>query len=176
MAGVVPADDAERRSRYDQLFRSHYRAVENFVMSRYPTLDRSTVLSNTFEVAWRRLDRIPENAARGWLIGVARNCARNESRSGRRRQRRLEQLILAERPNEDGQAPITAETIDALRAAFELLTPNDREVLLLADWDGLTGADLGAAVGTSGATATVRLHRARTRLRKLLTDMGVVPS
>ena len=173
MAGVVPADDAERRSRYEQLFRSHYRAVENYVMSRHPTLDCPTILSNTFEVAWRRLDSVPEHAVRGWLIGVARNCARNEGRDGLRRQRRVDALVNLERRNLDAETQITAETLAALRSAFERLKANDREILLLADWDGLTGADLGAAVGTSGPTATVRLHRARTRLRHLLLEMGV---
>ena len=176
MAGVVPADDAERRSRYEQLFRSHYRAIENFVMSRYPTLDCPNILSNTFEVAWRRFDAIPTDAVRGWLIGVARNCARNEGRNGRRRQRRVDALGGLERfAVGEGQVPITSENIDVLRSAFRRLNDSDREILLLADWDGLSGADLGAAVGTSGPTAAVRLHRARARLRRLLDDGEVAP-
>jgi RNA polymerase sigma-70 factor (ECF subfamily) len=175
MAGVVPGDDAERRSRYEQLFRSHYRAVENHVMSRYPSLDGPNILSNTFEIAWRRLDSVPPQAVRGWLIGVARNCARNESRDGRRRQRRVDALAHVDRHALGTHAEITMETFDALRSALDRLNPGDREILLLADWDGLSGADLGAAVGTSGPTAAVRLHRARARLRQLLQDSEAMP-
>jgi RNA polymerase sigma-70 factor (ECF subfamily) len=176
MAGVVPADDAERRSRYEQLFRSHYRSVENFVISRYPDLDCPTILSNTFEVAWRRFDAIPDDGVRGWLIGVAKNCARNEGRDGRRRQRRVDAFANIEHSAlSEGHTPITSENIAALRSAFQRLNPKDREILLLADWDGLAGSDLGAAVGTSGPTAAVRLHRARTRLREFLHEVEVTP-
>jgi len=175
MAGVVPGDDAERRSRYEQLFRSHYRAVENHVMSRYPSLDCPNILSNTFEIAWRRIDNIPPEAVRGWLIGVARNCARNENRQGRRRQRRVDAFAHVDRSVLGTHAEITMETFDSLRSAFDQLKIGDREILLLADWDGLAGDDLGAAVGTSGPTAAVRLHRARARLRLLLQEGGAMP-
>jgi RNA polymerase sigma-70 factor (ECF subfamily) len=55
--------------------------------------------------------------------------------------------------------------LEAFRHAFGSLSTTDREVLLLADWDGLVGADLAAALGVSKSTAAVRLHRARNRLR-----------
>ena len=172
MAGVVPADDAERRSRFELLFRSHYRAVETYVMSRYANLDHQSILSNAFEVAWRRLDSVPPGAPRGWLIGVARNCALNESRQGRRHRRRVEALHdLTVRP--DPHAATSHEVMDAIRAALASLRPADREVVLLADWDGLAGADLGAALGITANAATVRLHRARARLRLLLAQQGV---
>ena len=166
MAGVVPADDAERGSRYEVLFRSNYRAVENYVMSRYPGLDASAVLSSTFEVAWRRFDEIPTGAVRGWLIGVARNCARNELRGRQRRQRHVDAVIDA-RPANQGESPVTAEIVERLRTVLHRLSDSDREILLLADWDGLLGDDLGAALGISGATAAVRLHRARARMRRM---------
>lgn len=173
MAGVVPADDAERQSRFEVLFRSHYRAVETYVMSRYANLDHHTILSNTFEVAWRRLDTIPPAASRGWLIGVARNCALNESRHGRRQQRRVDALANLSLRSDQHSSTATVELLDAIRAALPRLKPSDREVLLLADWDGLTGADLGAALGVKPNAAAVRLHRARARLRVLLAEQGV---
>jgi RNA polymerase sigma factor (sigma-70 family) len=173
MAGVVPADDAERRSTFEVLFRSHYRAVETYVMSRYSNLDHHTILSNTFEVAWRRLDAIPPGAQRGWLIGVARNCALNESRHGRRRQRRSDALSASLPRPDPHNSTTTIEVLDAIRAALAQLKPAERDVILLADWDGLTGADLGAALGVKANAATVRLHRARNRLRELLSEQGV---
>jgi RNA polymerase sigma-70 factor (ECF subfamily) len=165
MAGVVPADE-QRRAAFELLFRAHYRSVENFVTSRYGSTDCDAVLSRTFEVAWRRLEDIPSDATRGWLISVARNCARNELRGNRRRRERFDEMTAAvgQRP-ETAPPPISAGTLDTFRHAFSKLSPADREVLLLADWDGLVGADLAAALGVSKSTAAVRLHRARTRLR-----------
>lgn len=169
MAGVVPADDPERRSRYEVLFRANYRAVQSYLMNRFPEADHPTILSRTFEIAWRRLDAIPDQAVRGWLISVARNCARNERRSARRRQIHLEMLVHA-RPRQEVDQPLTSETFEALRLAFAALKPRDREILLLAEWEGLGGDDLGAAIGVSGPTAAVRLHRARARLRALMSS------
>jgi RNA polymerase sigma-70 factor, ECF subfamily len=168
MAGVVPADE-QRRADFDHLFRTHYRSVENFVTSRYHSIDIDAVLSHTFEVAWRRLDDIPPDATRGWLIAVAANCARNEMRANRRRRERLDELSAVLGRHQTEPSGISSHTLEAFRRAFGSLSPADREVLLLADWDGLIGADLAAALGVSKSTAAVRLHRARTRLRTSFT-------
>jgi RNA polymerase sigma-70 factor (ECF subfamily) len=168
MAGVVPGD-GERRAAFEHLFRAHYRPVENFVTSRFGAIDYDAVLSKTFEIAWRRLEDIPPEATRGWLLAVARNCARNELRGTRRRRRHLDALAVVAQPSQHEPPPISAQTLEAFRDAFNRLSPADREVLLLAEWDGLTGADLGAALGISKSTAAVRLHRARARLRTSFT-------
>lgn len=165
---MVPADRDGRVRAFDELFRAHYRAVQAYVASRYPEADSAAIMSTTFEIAWRRFDDLPAAAARGWLIGVARNCARNELRADRRRRRHLGVLEAAarRRPAElSADAVVTSGTVDSLRVAFERLSEAEREVLLLAEWDGLTGADLGAALGVRANVAAVRLHRARARLR-----------
>jgi RNA polymerase sigma-70 factor (ECF subfamily) len=171
MAGVVRAD-GQRRAAFEALFRTHYRSVENFVMSRYGSIDVDAVLSRTFEIAWRRLDEIPAEATRGWLIAVARNCARNELRGTRRRRVHVEEFAATvELPVLAPQA-ISAATLESFRRAFAKLSDADREVLVLADWDGLGGDDLAQALGVSKSTAAVRLHRARTRLRTMFVEIG----
>ena len=49
--------------------------------------------------------------------------------------------------------------------ALERLSDADREVLLLAAWDGLSTAEVATALRCSRTAAKVRLHRARRRLR-----------
>ena len=56
----------------------------------------------------------------------------------------------------------------ALGRALARLTAADREVLLLAGWEGLTPAEIAVVLACSPAAARVRLHRARRRLRVLL--------
>lgn len=163
--------DHERRSSYEVLFRSHYRAVENFVRARFSSADTDSIMSATFEVAWRRFEAIPADGARGWLIGVARNCGLNELRRSRRAAVYLDALRRASHPAEMDVA-VAATDRDALVAAFAELSPSDQEVLLLAEWDGLVGADLAAALGVTTSAAGVRLHRARTRLRAHLAEEG----
>jgi RNA polymerase sigma factor (sigma-70 family) len=175
MAGVVPANE-QRRAAFELLFRAHYRSVENFVTSRYGSADTEAVMSRTFEVAWRRLEDIPSDATRGWLISVARNCARNEMRGSRRRREQLDDIatVVLQGP-QTAPNPISASTLEAFRYALSRLSPADREVLMLADWDGLAGNDLAAALGVSKSTAAVRLHRARTRLRTTFIAREEVP-
>ena len=59
----------------------------------------------------------------------------------------------------------------AVEAALRTLTPRDREVLLLAVWDGLDRAAIAAALGCSKANASLRLHRARRRLATALRNI-----
>lgn len=51
-----------------------------------------------------------------------------------------------------------------LRAALASLSECDQEVLRLVAWDGLTSAELAAALGCTPVAARTRLHRARGRL------------
>lgn len=55
-----------------------------------------------------------------------------------------------------------------LRLALELLEPDDREVIRLRDWDGLSFPDLGARIGISEEAARKRYLRALPRLAQKL--------
>jgi len=55
-----------------------------------------------------------------------------------------------------------------------MLPEQDREVLLLANWEGLAPSEIGTVIGVPGATARTRLHRARGRLRAELERTGHV--
>ena len=138
-------------------------------------MDGEEIVSQTFEIAWRRLHDTAVDAPRGWLIGIARNCALNELRAKRRRADHLATLrsdrIRSTAELFDDTVP--ADTVAALRQALGRLRPSDQEVLLLAAWGRLAGDDLGAALGTSGATAAVRLFRARERLSIAYSTVGV---
>jgi RNA polymerase sigma-70 factor (ECF subfamily) len=56
-----------------------------------------------------------------------------------------------------------------VRQALDALSPDDRELVTLTAWEGLTPAQAGAALGLSPGAARTRLHRARLRLRASLT-------
>ena len=61
----------------------------------------------------------------------------------------------------------------ALRALAKL-SERDRDLLLLAAWDGLTADEIAVVVGCSRAAAKVRLHRARRRLQRTLAELDAV--
>ena len=159
-------------SAFEDFFRSHYRAVSSYVTGHYTGLDVDDVVASTFQVAWRRFDEIDADTARAWLIGVARNLIRNASRSRRRRAQFLEALVAA-RPTvsvELAGRRVSPEDLDVLQTAFGRLRPAEQEILLLAAWEDLDRAALGVVLGVPANTATVRLFRARQRLRGLMAE------
>ncbi len=64
------------------------------------------------------------------------------------------------------------EEATGLDSVLAALRDDDREVLMLVAWEGLGPEDLGRALGCSSSTATVRLHRARTRLSATWDELG----
>jgi RNA polymerase sigma factor (sigma-70 family) len=162
-AGVIPESSPTREARFTRLYEQHYETVRRYVWRRDPVLT-DDVVAETFLVAWRRLDEVPEQAA-PWLIGVARNVRRNARRSARRQQAVSARLADAVPALVGADAPREAAAIEA---ALRSLAARDREVLLLAVWDQLDRAQIAEALGCTKANASLRLHRARRRFARAL--------
>jgi RNA polymerase sigma factor (sigma-70 family) len=159
--------------RFRLIFDQQRRAVLAYVLRRVDDPeDAADAVAETFLVAWRRLDDVPRgDGARPWLLGVARRVLANQRRGARRH------TGLADRLGRElaTQIPVVedaSETDLLVRRALEALTDDDREILLLAGWEGLSPAEIAVAVGLSGAAARSRLHRARRRLRAELAALG----
>jgi len=60
-------------------------------------------------------------------------------------------------------------------AALKQLRRDDQEILRLAAWEGLSGAELAVALGCTENAATIRLHRARKRLAEQLAKEEPAP-
>jgi len=161
-------DDPERRRRFEALFSAHHAAVSAYVVRRAGGgVGVDDAIADTFLVAWRRLDDVPDPAL-PWLLGVARRVLADQRRGLRRRRSLSARLALASRAAPAWEPPdgISDELADALRS----LTEHEREALLLVAWDGLTPAQAAAAAGCSTAAFRVRLHRAR---RRVATRLGI---
>jgi RNA polymerase sigma-70 factor, ECF subfamily len=62
-----------------------------------------------------------------------------------------------------------------LADALPRLSENDRDVLTLTAWEGLSHAEAGEVLGCSPAAVAVRLHRARGRLEALRPSTSSAP-
>lgn len=125
------------------------------------------VVSETFLIAWRRRDELPEDVL-PWLFVTARNVLFAHWRSRTKHERLTGEL--------EGLAHLT-ELSDAdederlvLLAAFARLSESDREILLLIGWDGLSAAQAASLLGCSANTFSARLSRARRRLDALTVE------
>ena len=85
MASTVSAD-----ARYRRVFDRYHTEVYAYCRRRTDAQTAADCLAETFLVAWRRIDDIPDgDAALGWLYGVARRVLANEFRHHRRSRRLL---------------------------------------------------------------------------------------
>lgn len=168
------AEREGRQARFEQLYDQASLEVLGYALRRAASPeDAADVVSETFLIAWRRLDEVPTgDEARLWLYGVARRVLANQRRGQQRRERlnarlRDEVAVVSARAMAERPAPDSA-----VMAALAGLEEADRELITLVAWEGLDRDQIATMLGCSRATVRVRLHRARHRLARLLGDEG----
>lgn len=126
------------------------------------------LVAETFLVAWRRLEHVP-NEPLPWLLVVARNLIANHRRGLASRETvRAELAALRDVIPLAPAAEDVAVGRDELFGALSALTDKERDALLLTAWDGLSDVEAAAVGGCSPRAFRVRLHRARKRLEREL--------
>jgi RNA polymerase sigma-70 factor, ECF subfamily len=165
--------ERERRRRFDALFAAYSADIVAYCGWRAGSAsDAQDAASEVFVTAWRRLDDVPEGeAARVWLYATARRVLANQRRSTRRREALHERLALEAATVPDEPAP-SGDEATLVHEALRCLGPRDREVLLLAEWEGLSPAEIATVLGCLTVTARGRLHRARRRFRNAYEELG----
>lgn len=157
--------------RFASLVDAHHPALYSFARRRLA--DQAAVedvLADTFLVAWRRRDEIPDPPL-PWLYGVCLRTISTHRRSGNRRARLLGRLSSQRGDTGRDPAEMLAERSEISRA-FAKLSESDREALRLVAWDGLSSDDAAAVLDVTPGAFRVRLHRARRALEKHLESSG----
>lgn len=151
-------------------FHSHKNTVYRFAYRMTgSTAAAEDVVQDCFVMFWRRPEAYdPERGAlRAFLLGVARNLVLKR-RLRERRQEALSEALEDElcvcRPFD----PAGQERADAIKRAVLMLPPLQREVLILAEYEELSLAEIASATGAEVAAVKSRLHRARSNLRRML--------
>jgi RNA polymerase sigma-70 factor (ECF subfamily) len=152
-------------ARFEAAFERHHRTVLAYALRRVSTdADAEDAVAETFAVAWRRSDRMPDpDLALPWLFAIARRILANQHRGATRRL----QLGLRLRARAHEAIVVHPAATPALEALARL-RPDERELLRLLVWDGLSQAETGAVLGISANAVAIRLHRARRRLAEEL--------
>ncbi|GAA2635343.1 RNA polymerase sigma factor [Paractinoplanes durhamensis] len=154
--------EPETAQEFTALYADNHRRVYAYAVARAGRSLADEVVAETFLVAWRRFAQMPRGAALPWLLGVARNVLRERYRAEER-----QRAVAAEMLAWVADAPDVADGVaerSALLAALAGLSENDREVLTLTAWDGLSARAAARVVNCSAPAFLVRLHRARNRL------------
>jgi RNA polymerase sigma-70 factor, ECF subfamily len=155
---------------FDALVRRHYRAAFAVALAHMGNrADAEDVCHDAFVRAADRLEdcRSPDRFIQ-WLCAIVRNHARNTlERNKVRRAASLEHDTAAS-PDDSARAAELSELRTRLEEALAVLTPAQREVVLLHDLDGWTHESIAESLGTSAGMSRQHLFHARKRLRALL--------
>lgn len=162
--GAALPDEAD----FTRLYQETYPNIARYLLRRGAGDEVADLAAETFIVAWRRRaqwQRLPAEKRMAWLYGVARKLLANARRSA---ERRPAYGALGEASaQQPDHSDLTLEQL-AVADALARLTSDDAELIRLCAWEGLSPAQAAEVLGCRPGTATMRLHRARKRLRKLL--------
>jgi RNA polymerase sigma-70 factor (ECF subfamily) len=113
-----------------------------------------------------RQPQVPQHVL-AWLYRVVKHRAMNAAR-GERRRREREARSMRDRFIAQQRASFDHWDAIAIADALERLEWNEREVVVMRIWGGLTYDDIAAALSTSTASAHRQFQRALEKLRKIL--------
>ncbi len=152
------------QAQLEAIYAAHGRAVLAYAMRRTDSHTAHDVLSETFLVAWRRIDEQPADPL-PWLLAIARRVIAN-SRRGDARRAALSDRIAELHPTHTIDRAVDSGVLEALATLREA----DQELLLLIGWEGLTPSQAATVAGVPLATITMRLSRARRRFAAALSE------
>ncbi len=154
---------------FETVYERHAPAVKAYAQRRADSATADDVLAEVFLVCWRRFEDVPHADQLPWLLAVARRVLSTQRRSQRRRDALVHRLAQHTTAPTDAYAMVED---GALAGALARLGDDDRELLLLIAWDGLTPSQAAVVLGAKPATVRVRLLRARRRLDRALARDG----
>ncbi|GAA4673782.1 sigma-70 family RNA polymerase sigma factor [Nocardioides nanhaiensis] len=153
--------------RFDALARELIEPLRRFLARRADPATAEDALAETLLVLWRRLDDVPEQPL-PWAYAVARNCLANALRGERRQARLAARAASMEQPQVEEGPEVVLGVDDELATALAALPEQDAELLRLWAWEQLEPREIAEVLEITANAVSVRLHRARARLRAQL--------
>jgi RNA polymerase sigma factor (sigma-70 family) len=148
------------------VFDRHYRALHRFLRGRVGSPLADDLASETFTTAFRRRASydLSRDDARPWLYGIAVKLMRNYRRSEERRLHAYTRAADAVQPFAVYEEPLDETVASAVLG----LSVQDRNLILLYAWAGLSYEQLAEALELPLGTVRSRLSRVRSKLQAIL--------
>jgi RNA polymerase sigma-70 factor, ECF subfamily len=157
------------RTDFGKLYESHAAAVRRFVL--FLGSDAALaddIVAETFARAWTVSAPLRQDTVKAYLFTIARNLYRQSARRARRHGELPvdlpDEAISAERLVND------RSELAAALSAMQLLPETDRAALLMRAVDQMSYEEIAQSLGQSTVNAKVRVHRARLKLMRFLTQ------
>lgn len=174
---LVEAARGGDRDAFASLYRARVAPIMRYVRGLLRTEDPvEDAVAETFLEAWRDLPKLRQPAAfDGWLYRIAH---RRALAVAAKRPATVDLEAVAELPDDrrdDGPEAMAelSEDRERIRAALLRLPDEQREVLVLRHFQGLSHREIGAALGKSEQAVRAQHYRAARELRGHLAEVGL---
>lgn len=158
-AATLGARLADDPTAWRECYAVHGPMVQAYLRRLVPAPDVDDVLQQAFLDVWRSRERYdPDRPLEPWLLGVARKRAIDHLRRLGRTAAVADGERSDEVPTPDAFADQFADAV-TVRAALAGLTGDQREVLVLAYFGGLSQSQIAQRLGVPLGTVKARAHR-----------------
>ncbi len=161
---------------FSTIYAEYYPKIAGYLRRLVGEAEAEDVAQKTFLKAGRALDGFRgESSLSTWIYRIATNAAMDHLRKPVNQ--------ASDLPDDDGENENTVEDAgsplldtllirkdmhECIRGIVDDLPENYRSVLVLSELEGFTNQEIADILGMSLDTVKIRLHRARTRLKKAL--------
>jgi RNA polymerase sigma factor (sigma-70 family) len=156
---------------FNTVFRALLPEVSKFLARRVSASEVEDLAADLFELAWAKRSQIEPGFELPWLYKSARYLISNHRRKLSGRNRIISMI----------QEPVAAPSAEALAVAeielsqaFAQLNAKEREILALWALEGLEVSAIAKVLEVSENAANIRLSRARTALRLILSERNQI--
>ncbi len=168
-AELVKRCQERDRNATQELYRRYrdsvYRVAWKIVLDREDALD---VTQDVFVRVLRSIDNFRQQSrVSTWITRITVNAAIDLLR--RRRRAAALHRAISEEPQRESSFDTNLEE-ERVRAAITKLNEEQRTCLVLREMEGQSYEEIAESLGCSIGTVRSRIHRARARVRRLLTD------
>ena len=172
--GVADQDQQAMAALYDATSRLVYGLVLRILSD--PAAAEEVVL-DVYMQAWRQASRYSEDrgSPMAWLTTIARSRALDRLRSGTQERQRSQPLELVEQYASAGGADDAAKASELqrfVRQALDALSPEQREVIELAYYRGLSHREIASELGQPLGTVKTRTRLGMLKLREMLKPLS----
>jgi RNA polymerase sigma-70 factor (ECF subfamily) len=163
LAGDVDAYDLLVRAYMRKAYAVAYRVLAS-------PQDSEDAVQEAFFTALERLDTFDQTRPFGpWFLRIVANQARNLRRSNAVRDSApLDEGTAYDSGRSPDRAAADAELREAFTEALSHLAPRPRQIVQMADVDGLASTEIAELLDLSPGTVRAYLHEARQALRRIL--------
>ncbi|MEX1368686.1 MAG: sigma-70 family RNA polymerase sigma factor, partial [Nannocystaceae bacterium] len=152
------------------MYREHYGLVWG-AARRFGVDDNllDDAVQEAFLVAYRRMGSFDGRSPKAWLYGITRRVASNVRRSERRTTRRKD-AVKHSMQTATSRSAEAVEAWQALDRFLEGLSERQREIFVLSELEGMTGAEVARSLSLRPSTTYDAIRALRRRFTEQIAD------